>query len=166
MTTSFRLEHDFPNIPLEKFIAHLNDERLNHMIEEGLDFSERRLLKCTKNKDGTKWRFSIKKAGNVPAFIQKVLKGKSISWIEDSQFIEKENCIYWRITPQDSPLKFSGEGVWKLFAHNGGCKRLIEGNITVDIPLVGKLIEGFIAEQMKHTYEIEPAIQNKFYASI
>lgn len=166
MTTSFRLEHEFPKIPLEKFIAHLNDPKLNEMLEKGLDFTARKLTKCTEKPDSIEWQFVIEKSGEVPAAIEKVIKGTTISWVEDSKLIKKENCIYWQITPKNSPLKFSGEGVWKLSAHKNGCKRVIEGNITVSIPLIGKMIEAFIANQMKESFELEPTIQNKFYASI
>lgn len=166
MATSFRLEHDFPKISLEKFIAHLNDPKLNQMLEEGLDFTERKLIKRVEHPDSIEWQFIIKKSGDLPPMIEKVVKGASISWLEDSVLKKSENCIYWRITPQNSPLKFSGEGSIKLSAHKNGCKRVIEGNISVSIPLVGKVIETFIANEMKKSYEIEPQIQNKFYASV
>ncbi len=166
MTTSFRIEHDFLKVPLEKFVAHLNDPKLNEMLEKGLDVDERKLLKRVDLPDVIEWQFSIKKSGEVPAVIEKVLKGTSISWIEDSTFQKKDNCIHWRISPQSPVLNFKGEGVYKLSAHKGGTRRVIEGTVTVNVPLIGKIIESFITAQMKKSYEIEPDIQNKFYASI
>ena len=166
MTTSFRLEHEFPKIPLEKFLAFLNDPKLNQMIEEGLDFCERKMVKRVESPDSIEWQFSIKKSGQAPLPVEKILQGKSIGWIEDSKLVKKENCIYWRITPNNSPLKFSGEGVWRLLPYKNGSKRVIEGNITVNIPLVGKVIEGFIANEMRRSFELEVDIQDKFYASV
>jgi hypothetical protein len=51
MTTSFKLEHQFKNIPVEKFIAHLNDDKLNKMIEDGLSFDERVLISRKEHAD-------------------------------------------------------------------------------------------------------------------
>src|SRR5580704_1514193 len=126
---SFKLEHEFLEIPLQKFIAHLNDEKLNQMLLVGLDFTERKLLKHKEFPDRIEWQFLLKKSGDLPKVISKILKSNSISWLEDSVFKKNENCIYWHISSKDSLLKFSGEGTWKLSSFKKGSKRVIEGNI-------------------------------------
>jgi hypothetical protein len=77
-----------------------------------------------------------------------------------------ENCIYWKILPSSAVFKFYGEGVWRLIPAKRGCTRIIEGKVTVDIPLVGKLIETFIVNELVKTYEIEPSIQEQFYSQL
>lgn len=166
MTTAFKLEHDFKTIPLEKFVAHLNDPKLNKMLEQGLSFDERTLISRKEDVDGIEWQFRVKKSGELPAAIKKVLKEDSLGWQEKSRFVRKENCIHWQILPDTRLIKFHGEGVWRLLAQSHGCKRIIEGKVTVEIPLVGKLVEGFIVNELVKSYEIEPSIQEKFYAQI
>lgn len=166
MTTAFKLEHQFKTIPIEKFVAHLNDPKLNKMLEEGLGFDERRLTSRTENADGIEWRFSVKKSGDLPAAIKKVLKDDSFGWQEISRYVRKDNCIYWEIVPVNKVFKFHGEGVWKLKAAKQGCTRIIEGNVTVDIMLVGKMIETFIVNELVKGYEIEPSIQEEFYSQL
>lgn len=166
MATNFKLEHDFPTISLEKFTAHLNDPELNRMLEKGLAFEERKMIKRKESTDGVEWQFKVKKSGELPAAIQKIIKGDVFGWQENSRFVRKENCIYWQIVPDAKILKFFGEGVWLLEAQGKGCKRIIEGKITVDIPLVGKMVEAFIVNELIKTYEIEPSIQKKFYAKV
>src|ERR1700688_5294521 len=112
MATSFRLEHEFEKIPLEKFEAHLNDPELNAMLEKGLSFDQRKLMnKTTKESGVIEWSFQVKKTGDMPEAIKKVLKGNSFSWREDSKFVPSEHKIYWQIIPDLKSLKFSGVGI-------------------------------------------------------
>ncbi len=166
MTTSFKLEHKFTTIPLEKFVAHLNDPKLNKMLEKGLSFEERSLVHRKESPGEIEWQFNVKKSGELPSAIKKVLKQDSFGWREVSRFVRKENCIYWEILPTSKLLKFHGEGVWRLTPLKQGCVRLIEGNVTVDIPLVGKLVENFIVSELVKSYEIEPSIQEEFYSQL
>lgn len=166
MATTFKLEHDFKNISLDKFVAHLNDPELNRMLLDGLSFDERTLVKREENTESVKWEFHVKKSGDLPAPIKKILKADAFSWHETSRLLRKENCVYWTIEPDSKMLKFRGEGVWRLVPKGKGCKRIIEGEITVDIPLVGKMVEGFIVNELVKTYEVEPKIQEQFYKNI
>lgn len=166
MTTPFKVEHTFKNIPIEKFVAHLNDPKLNAMIEKGLSFDERTLTSRKETPDGIEWQFRVKKSGELPGAIKKVLKGDSFGWQETSRLVRKENCIYWEILPLSTLIKFHGEGVWRLTPAKEGCTRVIEGKVTVEIPLVGKIVEGFIVNELVKGYEIEPSIQEQFYSQL
>ncbi|MCA9507370.1 MAG: DUF2505 family protein [Myxococcales bacterium] len=167
MATSFSLEHCFPHISLEKFEAHLNDPALNTMLEKGLDFEERKLLIKDDKKNGeVVWTFRVKKLGQWPSAVKKIIQNDSFSWQEISHYVPEEHCVHWEIVPEIKGIKFHGQGVWKLSKSGKGCKRVIEGKISVDIPFLGKVVESFIVNELKNTYEIEPKIQEKFYASV
>jgi hypothetical protein len=166
MATTFKLEHQFPKIPLAIFEAHLNDAKLNRMLEEALGFDERRLLKKEETARGIAWQFLVKKCGDLPKPLKNLLKDNVLAWQELSCFVPEEHCIYWEIIPESKLFKVSGKGVWRLFEEGAGCRREIEGNISVDIPIVGKMVEGFIVAELVKTYEIEPSIQKKFYESV
>jgi hypothetical protein len=167
MATKFSIEHEFPSISLEKFVAHLNDPKLNKLLEKENIFDKRTLIHKNECNDGViEWEFIVKKIGDMPAAMKKIIPGDSISWKEVSRYVPKEQCIHWQILPEIKLIKFKGEGVWQLKKAGQGCKRIIEGQIQVDIPLVGKVVESYIVNELKHIYEIEPAIQEKFYASV
>ncbi|HXW53042.1 MAG TPA: DUF2505 family protein [Myxococcota bacterium] len=166
MSTTFKLEHDFPDISLSKFIAHLNDPQLNKMLETGLSFDERKMVKRKELPSGVEWQFHVRKHGELPAAIKRIIKSDGFSWQEKSCFVRAENRVYWEISSDSSLLRFHGEGVWVLSPLGQGCKRIIEGKINVDIPLVGKMVETFIVSELKKTYEIEPSIQARFYSTI
>lgn len=166
MTTSFKFEHQFDDIPIKKFIAHLNHPALNKMLQEELDFDVRELINKTEKDNEITWQFMVKKTGDLPKAIKKIIDGNGISWIETSKLVVDEQCIYWNITPQSKLIKFTGSGRWKLDANNGGCIRTIDGTVSVDIPFVGKVLESFLIKELKKTYEIEPKIQSKFYSTV
>ncbi len=167
MATSFSIEHEFPKISLEKFEAHLNDPTLNRMLEKGLAFEERKMLEKNDAKNGDIiWTFRVKKKGTLPAAVKKILQGDAFSWQEISRYVPSEHCVHWEIIPEVKTLKFHGQGTWKLSKSGKGCKRVIEGKISVDVPLLGKVVESFIVSELKNSYEIEPEIQEKFYASV
>jgi hypothetical protein len=44
-----------------------------------------------------------------------------------------------------------------------GTKRVIEGHITVKVPLIGKVVEQYLASELKRNYDVEPDIQRAFY---
>lgn len=166
VATSFTLQHDFLNIPLELFEAHLNDPELNRRLKDGLGFDERKLIESHEHKDRIEWVFLVKKHGDMPKVLQKVLKDQSLAWLESSRFMPKEHCIYWEIKPESSIVKFHGQGAFKLYKKGKGCSRVIDGEIVVDVPLVGKIIENFIVNELIKSYEIEPRIQSEFYQSV
>lgn len=167
MATKFTLEHFFPTITRQKFEAYLNHPKLNELIKKELDFLQRELVKKTDMKNGAiEWQFKVKKIGDVPSGIKKIIGDNAIGWIEVSRFEPEDHCIYWHIEPAVKNLPFTGHGVWRLKDKGQGCERTIEGEVSVGLPLIGKIAESFIVNELKKVYETEPAIQEKFYQGI
>src|SRR5580704_8241283 len=101
MATTFKFEHDFPNISLEKFIAHLNDPALNLMLERDLHFEERKMIKRKEKPGVIEWTIQVKKAGELPSVLRKIVKDTVFAWREVSYLVQKENCVYWQILPEE-----------------------------------------------------------------
>lgn len=167
MASTFRLVHDFPEISVEKFEKHLNHPNLNDALDAMPAFRSRTLENERDLGDGvTEWSFRVVAGGQLPKPAQKIVKGDMLSWLEVSKFVPSEHCIYWRIEPDAFKGKFEGSGTWKLEDKAGGTRRTIEGTISVKIPIVGKIIEKFLVEEMKKNYDVEPRLQREFYATM
>ncbi len=167
MASTFKFEHDFHGVSRAKFESHLNDEKLNAMLEEGLAYKERRLTKKVTNKDGSiTWHFHVSATGDFPKAVSSILKTNQLSWDEISTFVPDEHCIRFQIVPHTKLLNMSGEGVWRLLESAKGCRRVIEGTITVGIPFVGKVVETFVLGELKKNYELEPGIQKAYLDSV
>ena len=167
MTTKFSIENEFPSISVKKFEEHLNHPKLNDMLGGMPAFRSRDLVEKTENPNGdVTWKFKVVAGGNVPPAVQRVVSEDMFTWYETSRFSPNEHCIYWDIEPVQKTIKFSGGGTWKLSDVGEGTKRVIDGEIKVGIPFVGKLVEGFIVNELKRNYEVEPGIQEEFYQTV
>ena len=166
MSTTFKLEHAFPDIPVEVFEKHLNHPDLIKMLDKMPAFRSRDLVSKVDNADGsTTWRFKVVAGGDLPASARRVVSEEMLTWHEDTRFVPKEHTIYWTITPltQKAADMLESKGIWKLIPDGKGTKRLIEGTITVKVPFVGKVVETFLAGELKRNYDVEPDIQRTFY---
>jgi hypothetical protein len=166
MATTFRLEHDFPDISVELFERHLNHPELIAMLSAMPAFRSRDLVEKKELGEGrVNWRFKVVAGGDIPAGARKVLSEDMLTWYEDTRFEPKEHTIYWTITPLAPKAKelLDANGIWKLIPKGEGTKRIIEGNITIKIPIVGKVAEQYLAGELKKNYDVEPDIQRKFY---
>jgi hypothetical protein len=166
MTTSFKLEHDFPDIPVELFERYLNHDELIAMLAGMPAFRSRDLVEKKDLGDGrVNWRFKVVAGGDIPASARKVVSEDMLTWHEDTRFEPKEHTIHWSIVPLKEKVRdiLEAHGIWKLIPSGKGTRRVIEGHITVKITLVGKVVEQFIATELKKNYDVEPDIQRKFY---
>lgn len=166
MATTFKLEHDFPDIPCDVFEAYLNDPELIKMLDKMPAFRSRDLVSKTDNADGsTTWRFKVVAGGDVPASVRKVLSEDMLTWHEDTRYVPKEHTIHWTIVPLAARAQqlLESHGTWKLIPAGNGTRRVIDGNITVKVPLIGKVVEQYLASELKRNYDVEPDIQRTFY---
>lgn len=167
MTTSFRLEHDFPGISLAKFEKYLNHPKLNKMMVKMPAFRSRDLVEEQKLPNGeTHWKFKVVAGGDVPPTVSKLISPDMFTWVETSRFVPEEHCIHFSIEPLTAKDKFEGHGKWILKGDKKGTKRIIEGEVTFKIAFVGKLIEGYLVKELTRNYEVEPDIQRAFYAEM
>jgi hypothetical protein len=167
MTTSFRLEHDFPGISLKKFIKYLNHPKLNEMLTGMPAFRSRDLIEEQKLPNGeTHWKFKVVAGGDIPPAVSKFVSPDMFSWVETSRFDPTDQCIHFTIEPLIAKDKFAGQGKWILQSDKKGTKRVIEGDITFKIPFIGKVIEAYLVKELTRNYEIEPDIQRRFYAEM
>lgn len=167
MATKFSLEHSFPSIPVPLFEKYLNDPKLNDKLAGMPAFRSRTMEERQDLPSGEIiWRFKVVAGGNLPLAIQKILSEEMFAWWEESHFYPEEHCIRWEISPFFKQVSFSGTGVWRLEKEGKGTRRVIEGEITVKAPFVGKLVENYLISELKRNYEVEPQIQSEFYASV
>lgn len=167
MATKFSLEHDFPTISVPTFEKYLNHPQLNEKLAGMPAFRSRVLEEKIEQSNGEIiWRFKVVAGGNLPPTIQKILSEEMFAWWEESHFYPEEHCIRWSISPLFKQVSFSGAGIWRLEKEGKGTRRVIEGEISVKVPFVGKLVENYLISELKRNYEVEPRLQTEFYSSL
>jgi hypothetical protein len=88
-----------------------------------------------------------------------------LTWHEDTRFVPKDHTIYWTITPLNPRARelLSSSGTWRLIPKGEGTQRIIDGEVVVKVPLVGRAVEAYLVGELKKNYEVEPDIQRAFY---
>ena len=166
MATTFRLEHDFSDIPVDLFERYLNHPELIAMLKGMPAFRSRDLVEKKDLGGGrVNWRFKVVAGGEIPASARRAISEDMLTWHEDTRFEPTEHTIHWTIVPIKEKVAniLEAKGIWKLIPSGQGTKRVIEGTITVKVPIVGRVVEQFIANELKKNYDVEPDIQRKFY---
>lgn len=169
MATTFTLTHDFPDIPVDLFERYLNHPELIAMLAGMPAFRSRDLVEKKDLGGGTvNWRFKVVAGGEIPPAARKVMSEDMLTWHEDTRFVPAEHTIYWTIVPLKDSVKdiLEAKGIWKLIPSGQGTRRVIEGTINVKIPFVGKIVEQFLASELKRNYDVEPEIQRRFYRTM
>lgn len=164
MATSFRLVHDFDDIPIDLFERYLNHPELIALCAEIPAFRSRDLVEEQDLGGGRKrWRFKVVAGGDIPPAARKVISEEMLTWYEDTRFEPDEHTIHFTIEPIRWQGKFDCRGTWRLEPRGQGTHRVIEGSLAIPLPLVGKVAEQFIVGELKKNYEVEAGVQRKFY---
>lgn len=164
MTTSFKLEHEFPSVPLDVFEKYLNHPELNAMLAQMPSFKSRDLVESQTLKNGEQhWVFKVAAGGELPPAISKIASPDLFTWIEKSRFVPKEHAVYFSIEPIKAKDKFESTGKWTHTKHKNGTLRTLESSMTIKIPFIGKIVETFLLGELKRNYAVEPDIQSRFY---
>ncbi len=167
MTTPFKLEHEFPSVPLDVFEKYLNHPELNTMLAHMPSFKSRELVESQTLGNGEQhWVFKVTAGGELPPAISKLASPELFTWLEKSRFVPKEHAVYFTIEPIKAQGKFESSGKWTHTKLKNGTRRTLEGEMSVKIPFVGKIVETFLLGEFKRNYEVEPDIQARFYAKM
>lgn len=169
MTTSFRIESDFPDVPIDLFEKHLNHPELIEMLKGMPAFRSRDLVERKDLPGGeTFWRFKVVAGGEIPGPARKVLSEDMLTWHEDARWVPREHTIHWDIVLLAPKIRdlVESKGTWRLQPAGAGTRRVIDGAVTVKMPLVGKIVEQFLVGELKKNYQVEPDIQRRFYAQM
>lgn len=120
-----------------------------------------------KRKDGSKLyvKSRIELASKVPDALKKILKPEMLNMIDDSVYDLDAGTHTWTYTPEAKSPFFSAKGrsQYTEFEEGGKKKtrRRMEQDVTVSIPLIGKLAEQFIIDQIRKNVDKDTAGMQK-----
>jgi hypothetical protein len=91
--------------------------------------------------------------GQIPKIAQKIFTPESLTFVENSTW-DDDKCMFdSRITPHflRNAVSCISTSTWRPAA--GGCERLVEMTININIPIIGPVAEKAIAEHFKKNTE-------------
>jgi hypothetical protein len=96
----------------------------------------------------------------IPGFAKPYVTPEMLGWDEHSSYDLKRHKAKWTIVPHVKPAWrkfFTSTGTYALVAKGEGSARIIKGNLTLDVPVVRKVAEPMIVNEVKKTFEAEAA---------
>ncbi len=105
--------------------------------------------------------WSYQASVRVPVFAQKVVTREMLSWDEQSTYTIRTHSAKWTVLPNVKPewrKHFHAEGTYRLVAlASDRTRRLVEGELTLKVPVVQKVAERAILAEVRRTFEAEAA---------
>jgi hypothetical protein len=159
--TRFSIVHDFDAEPAElwKLFFH---EPYNAELYQRIGVKERTVL--YQEEDAEKIRFSLRimPKRDLPGVIKKIVGG-DLGYTEISTYYKAKSLIDVRIEP--TLLKERTKIVATYTVTSIGPRRIrrtFEGDIAVDLPLVGRKVEATVLEDMRRSYDIAAQVTSEW----
>ena len=161
----FTMTHvfDVERATMEK---HLNDPELLEMAREIPNLKGRELVEYREEAKLRIWKFRNAALGEIPANARLYVKPEMLAWTEESTWDPDTHAFTWRTVPSHFSEILSAEGTWRLEEAGAKTRRVIDGELRVKLPVVGRVVEQFIIELVKANFTAEAEVQRRFYAKI
>lgn len=160
---NLRIEHELP-IAAERFWALLHDPAYEAFQAEGLGLAgyeevERKI-------DGQVMHRKIRVIPKieVPAAIRKVIgvggaDAGSMGYIEQQDKRLDKYELRWWVDPPILVGKLQVGGLFRVEPiDDKRCRRILDGEVKIGIPIVGGTVEKFVLQEVKKTYDKVPGI--------
>ena len=142
--------HRFPCTP-EELWAVFDDPSFNPRMSERTGV-QRELLAERNDAQGYYARWKIIANTEIPAIMQKAIGADRVSYEQESRRAAGSNTLEWKIFPMVLAKQFTGNGTTTVRAAEGGSERLIEGELVVRVPVLGKQMEAKLVESVEKSY--------------
>ncbi|NOZ84833.1 MAG: DUF2505 family protein [Deltaproteobacteria bacterium] len=143
-------EYIFRDIPVQRWFSILLDPAFDDFIEKRLDLQERKVLESKDN--GRVITRRIRMVPVIPRAFGKFVQRGIFQVEEKSEIVIEKGLIEWRVEPSLGGDRFDGHGSVRVFSHGQGCKRILKGEIRLDVPLLGSRLEGKIVDLILDSY--------------
>ena len=146
----FQLQHPMP-ADIETAWNVLMSEEFS--IASYAHMGANRELLSKEDKDGkTLLSLKITLQNELPSVAAKVIGSSKLSWIQDQILDHSSRSMKWRIKIP-SAEKITAQGSFHIKENGDYSVRIVEGDVNVNIPLLGKKIEKHVCTQLENSYE-------------
>jgi hypothetical protein len=140
------------------------DQEFNKRLHlEKLGFKSFEVLEERDEPDGSRIRkVRTEPKAEAPAAVKKLV-GDSISYVENGRFDPKSKRYKFSVEPSKLADKIKTQGeLWVEPKGDKQCERIVKLDIEVKIFGVGKMVENFIENQTRSSYDIAARFTNEW----
>ena len=161
--TEFNIVHEMEGEP-ELFWRIFFDDAYNAELYRRLQMKERTVLEQKETPEGRSWVVRVIPSRDLPGFMKKIVGG-DFGYIERTTFTRDKNRLDIKIEPTMMKERTRIGGVYTIDPYAPGkLRRTFKGTVTVDLPLVGKKIEGVIIDDMQKSYATAAGVTREWLA--
>ena len=161
--THFKIAHEFAADPQTYWKVFLS-EPYNVALYDRIGIKERTILSRTEDEKTVKWSVRIMPKRDLPGVIKKIVGG-DLGYVETSTLYRDESYIDVHIAPTLMKERTKIRGKYTVVPIGGGrVRRTFEGDIDIDLPLVGKKVEATILEDMQRSYDVAAQVTAEWLA--
>jgi uncharacterized protein DUF2505 len=151
--THFSIAHEFDTTPGEFFKLFL-DEPYNVDLYDRIGVRERKVLERKEDERSVHWVMRIIPKRDLPALIKKVVGG-DLGYTETATYHRDRDLIDITIEPTLLKERTKIKAIYTVKTIGGGrVRRTFEGDIHVDLPVVGRKVEATVLDDIRRSYDI------------
>jgi hypothetical protein len=151
--THFCITHDFEGEAAEfwKLFFH---EPYNRELYQRIGVKERTILQHDEDDDKVRFTLRIMPRRDLPGVIKKIVGG-DLGYTEVSTYWKQKSLIDVRIEPTLLKERTRIHATYTIQPTGARrFRRSFEGDIHVDLPLVGRKVEATVLEDLKRSYDV------------
>jgi hypothetical protein len=163
VSTHFKYVHDF-DCDIPAFWTVFFNEDYNVEMYRRIKVKERKMLERKEDDKTVSFAVKIMPERDLPGIIKKIVGG-DLGYTERSTLDRATNRMDVSIEPTLMKDRTKIKGIYSVesIAPNK-VRRTFEGDIAVDIPLVGKKVEATVLEDVKRSYDIAAEVTKEWLA--
>lgn len=161
MGTHFAIRHEFDTTP-EAFWRVFLHEPYNVELYDRIGVKERTVLERHEDDHTIKWAVRIVPKRDLPPIIKKIVGG-DLGYTEISTFYKGKNYLDVTVEPTLLKERTTIKAVYsvKVLGPNR-IQRVFEGDIRIDLPLVGSKVEATILDDMTKSYNVAATVTTEW----
>ena len=165
----FELVHTF-ECDMATFEKALFHPDLHKMLAQAMS-GIKKIEPLTSDDDGKKVVRRVKYVPNteVPSFARAKIKPEMLEWVEESTYDKERHRFDYRIVPNIPERwhdRFKSHGSYSVTEVGGKVRRVIDGEVTIKVTLVGGMAERYVIGQVKKNFDQEADGLRKFIAEM
>jgi hypothetical protein len=90
----------------------------------------------------------------LPSAVAALIGAKKLVYEQENRWDSANNTMHWRVIPTFLQGKFDAKGLFKVVPLGAdACQQVVEGEIVVNVPLVGGQIEKAVVAEVQRSYD-------------
>src|SRR3954453_656680 len=139
----------------DEVLAALLDPALLQSMDGLPNLGAPKLLSQERDGDVVVQRVHYEFTGTLSAAVTRVIDPRNITWIDESTYDLAARRATFRVIPDHYANKLRCSGVQTFVAGDGGTLRRLEGDLSVSVPLVGRVVERAIVAGLQDPLRAE-----------